>query len=79
MGILRNIVTAIKYGEEVEQYAKDRRVKREEARKQAEAKRLNLCYEHRQESNRSHFSKGNCDYCRLLQRVADLEKQKMKH
>jgi hypothetical protein len=30
---------------------------------------LNLCYKHRQEQNRSHYSEKNCDYCKLLNKV----------
>ena len=32
---------------------------------------LNLCYKHRQERNRSHFSEPSCDYCKLLKRVRE--------
>jgi hypothetical protein len=27
--------------------------------------RSNLCFDHRQEQNMSHFGKGNCDRCKL--------------
>ena len=28
--------------------------------------RLNLCFDHRQESNFGHYSPGNCDYCQAI-------------
>lgn len=36
---------------------------------ETDAFRLNLCYDHRQEANHSHFAKDNCDYCKLLREL----------
>ena len=36
---------------------------------------LNLCFNHRQEPNLSHFDKCNCDYCKLEAEVERLEAQ----
>lgn len=35
---------------------------------------LNLCIKHQQEQNRSHFSEHNCDYCKALKRIKELER-----
>jgi hypothetical protein len=32
----------------------------------SKAKRLNLCMEHKQENNQSHFANHNCDHCKAL-------------
>lgn len=37
------------------------------------AHRLNLCFKHRQEQNHSHYSENNCDHCKLLEKVKQLE------
>ena len=42
-------------------------VKREQNRH-----RLDLCFKHRQEPNRSHFSEQNCHYCQLEQQIKSM-------
>ena len=32
-------------------------------------KRLNLCFEHRQEINHSHFANHNCDQCKAIGKI----------
>ena len=41
--------------------------KRVKADKERDSKKdnLNLCYNHRQEQNRSHYAGSNCDHCKL--------------
>jgi len=34
--------------------------------------RLELCKEHKQESNQSHFDKSNCDYCKQENQIKEL-------
>lgn len=38
-------------------------------------KRLNLCFDHRQEQNASHYSEHNCDHCMLELQIKGLETQ----
>ena len=44
--------------------AKEQR-KIDDAERENQIHRLDLCYKHRQEPNRSHYSEHNCYYCQL--------------
>jgi len=53
------------HGPELEQVLEEKKRVKDDAEREANAHRLNLCYKHRQEQNHSHFSEHNCDYCKL--------------
>lgn len=67
---LAKLHLVFRYGPELsEMLSKERLANRQ---KEMDRKRthLNLCYEHQQESNHSHFSEHNCHHCQLLTELA---------
>lgn len=56
---------------EIEQFLKRKQQEHEEKLRLSKKHNLNLCYQHRQEQNRSHYSRKNCDHCKLLVRLAN--------
>ena len=59
------------YGPDLEEVLKEKKREREDAERKTNRHRLDLCFKHRQEQNRSIFSEGNCDYCKLLAKKED--------
>lgn len=72
MNFIARLRLVLTYGPEIKQILQERR--REQERKQAEEHkyRLNLCYKHRQEQNRSHFAEHNCHYCQAQGEIGRL-------
>ena len=60
------ITFALEYGPELEEVLKEKKQARLNAEHKANAHRLKLCFDHRQEQNRSIYSEQNCAYCKLL-------------
>ena len=64
--LLSRFQLTFKYGAELEDLLREAHNAKIEAARLQKAKNLNLCWDHQQEDNHSHFSKHNCDYCKLL-------------
>lgn len=56
--------------EEIERLIEKEVKLREEEIRKSKAHCLNLCYAHRQEENRSHYSEHNCHHCQLLDELS---------
>lgn len=67
-------------GDALDALIKQEQRKIEDAEREANRHRLQLCFKHRQEPNHSDYGENNCDYCRLqrhnhhLLRILDTEK-----
>jgi hypothetical protein len=42
---------------------------RSDALRKAKSTNLQLCFDHQQESNGSHYSEHNCDHCKALRKI----------
>lgn len=47
----------------------------EKKKREDQIHRLNLCWKHRQEQNRSSFSEHNCHYCQAQKHIEFLNKE----
>jgi hypothetical protein len=71
-----NIIFAIwKYRKVLPTALRDLEFKREQQEHEDNRHRLNLCYKHRQEAKRSHYSEHNCDHCKALAEIEALHEQ----
>lgn len=72
---LRNLRLMFIHGPEFEAILKKEFEEKLKEEARLEKSRLNLCFKHRQERNHSHFSEGNCDYCKLLKELETLKEK----
>jgi FtsZ-binding cell division protein ZapB len=63
-------------GEAVDELVKEQQDLIDEAKREDERHRLNLCWKHRQEANHSSFSEHNCHHCQALEHIGDLNNYK---
>ena len=66
MKFIKRLILVFRYGDEIDELLKDKRNTKDMAERESRKHNLDLCYEHRQERNRSQYSPHNCDYCKLL-------------
>jgi len=67
--MLKRLKLLFTYGPELDQVLTQLRKANEEREREQNRHRLDLCFKHRQEPKRSHFSEHNCDYCKLLRKT----------
>ena len=73
MQFLRRLWFALTWAEDLEALIRQEREKREAKEFEENRHRLHLCFKHRQEQNRSHYSPQNCHYCQLEARCTSLQ------
>lgn len=73
MSLFAKLKLIFTYGPELESILKGICAEKREQERLRNINRLNLCFNHRQESNHSHYSDGNCDHCRALAKIKELE------
>jgi len=61
-----------RYGPELEAMLKAKHFNAQQAKIKRAKTHLNLCLDHQQEANHSHYSPDNCDHCKLLKELGDV-------
>jgi len=72
MQIFKRLKLLMTYPDEIDQVLKKLRDEEEARIREENRHRLKLCYKHRQEQNHSHYSEHNCDYCKALKKINEL-------
>jgi len=71
---MKNFLIALKLlftnFEEIKEYIRKRQNEKDDIERRSRMYNLDLCFEHRQEQNRSHYAHHNCAYCKALAKLA---------
>ena len=60
---------------ELQEIVSKREKEKEKAIEESNKDRLFLCFKHRQEDKYSHYSEHNCDYCKALKKIKELQNE----
>lgn len=71
--MIKKLILLFKYGKELEEVLREKQEEKLRLERESKKDNLKLCFKHKQESKRSHYSEDNCDYCKLLKRIKELE------
>tara|TARA_R110000822_G_scaffold289060_1_gene410334 strand:+ start:230 stop:460 length:231 start_codon:yes stop_codon:yes gene_type:complete len=71
INFIKKIKLVFTYNNELEDLLKSQRIQKLEKEREAKRYNLHLCFDHKQESQQSHYSKNNCDYCKVLKKLGE--------
>jgi hypothetical protein len=70
--MFKKLMLLLSYGPEIEELLKKQKNAKADAEFEAKKHNLNLCLKHSQEQSQSHYSKHNCDHCKLIKTLENV-------